>query len=179
MFPTCCQAWDPHYVGKWNRAGRAPAGFPLWFLWPFFQLVSPGTDGWWRKKWLVQRLFPEVHGFSYAFFPLACSLQSSTGLLTEMMIFFFFLYNRENSAAVTRWLTVFLSFHQFPPDSLSPTSFQADWFSFDLRFWVFVQHWEREGAVRGWGNFLEGKHTSDCTKAGWNLYEINYANYEW
>lgn len=87
MFPMCCQGWDLRYMGKWNRDGWAPAGFPLWFLWGFFQLASPGTDGW-RKKWLVQRLFPEVHGLSYAFFPLTCSLQSSTGLLKEMMIFF-------------------------------------------------------------------------------------------
>lgn len=113
---------------------------------------------------LVQRLFPEVHGLSYAFFPLTCSLQSSTGLLKEMMIFFF--NNQENSAAVTRWLIVLLCFHQFPPDSLSLTSFQADWFSFDLSVWDFVQDWEREGGVQGGGNFLEDKHNSDCTKVG-------------
>ena len=146
MFPVCCQGWDARYLGKWNRDGWAPAGFPLWFLWGFFQLVSPVTDGWWTKKWLVQRLFPEVHGLSYAFFPLACSLPSSTGLLKEMMIFFF--NNQENSAAVTRWLIVLLCFHQFPPDSLSLTSFQADWFSSDLSVWDFVQDWEREGAVQ-------------------------------
>lgn len=46
------------------------------------------------------------------------------------------------------------------------TSFQADWFSFDLSVWDFVQDWEREGAVQGGGNFLEDKHNSDCTKVG-------------